>query len=74
MLKKVPSLTRPTPVRQDTPFRGQGHSVDRDLRPVTHHVLCVTPAKGEARTPLEGFCNILRLWYVSPWVSRLFYC
>ena len=26
MLKKFPVLTRPTPARQDAPFREQGHS------------------------------------------------
>jgi len=26
MLKKFRLLTRPTPARQDAPFRGQGHS------------------------------------------------
>ena len=70
MLKEPPSLTRPIPARQDAPFHEQG----RSERKAKAYFVPYVEALSEARTPLEGFCNMLRLWYVSPWVSRPFYC
>ncbi|MGH7218745.1 MAG: hypothetical protein ACREI1_00255, partial [Nitrospiraceae bacterium] len=36
MFKKARLLTRPTPARQDAPFRGQGHNFAADPRFTFH--------------------------------------
>ena len=58
MLKKARLLTRPTPARQDAPFRGQGHSSPADLR-FTFHASRFTAAGSDARTKLADFFSIL---------------
>jgi hypothetical protein len=65
-------------VRPARPQRVKGRSVHFLTRPPRAvEQLFPEPyveALSDARTTLEGFCNMLKLWYVSPWVSRPFYC
>ena len=58
MLKKARFLTRPTPARQDAPFRGQGRSSVADPR-FTFHASRFTAPESAARTPLADFFSIL---------------
>jgi hypothetical protein len=55
MLKKTRLLTRPTPPRQDAPFRGQGRS---NRRGDAYSVRYGEPLS-EARTPLARRFSIL---------------
>ena len=58
MLKKSGLLTRPTPARQDAPFRGQGRNSAVDPR-FTFHASRFTAAGSAARTPLADCFSIL---------------
>ena len=58
MLKKARLLTRPTPARQDAPFRGQGRSSAADPR-FTFHASRLTVPGSDARTLLADFFSIL---------------
>ena len=51
-------LTRPTPARQDAPFRGQGRSSEADPR-FTFYVSHFTAHGSDARTKLADFFSIL---------------
>jgi hypothetical protein len=61
MLKQARLLTRPTPARQDAPFRRQGRSSATDPR-FTFHISPFTALGSDARTLLaDCFSILLRL-------------
>ena len=55
-----PEFAKTASLPMDAPFHGQGRSSAADLR-FTFHASRFTAAGSDARTPPEGFCNILSL-------------